>query len=325
MRATALQVPMLHLTEEDVTGLLTMSDALREVEAALRDLGLGKAENRPRQRVRGPHAILNVMPASWPGRGYYGFKYYTISRETVRFWFHLFDGTTGALLAVIEANRLGQQRTGAASGVATRFLARTDAASVGIVGTGWQATSQLEAVCAVRPVLAIRCYSREGPQREAFAARMTKSLGVDVTAVASAERTVRGADIVIAATSSATPVVQGEWLADGAHVNAMGANRADARELDDAAIQRTAFIAADSVEQARMEAGDLVIPASQGLIRWDQVSELGPIVAGKIPARRTDRDITMFKSLGLAIEDVAVGAFVFEKARKEGFGTELSL
>ena len=302
-----------------------MQDALREVEAALRDLGEGRAENRPRQRVRGAHAMLNVMPASWPPRGYYGFKYYTFSRNGIRFWFHLFDGSTGELLSVMEANRLGQQRTGAASGVATKFLARKEAATVAILGTGWQAESQLEAVCAVRSVSRVRCHGRQGAQRASFAERMTKALGVDVAPADSGEAAVRGAEIVIAATSSPEPVVRGEWLQPGVHLNAIGANRLDARELDDATVRRCTFITADSIEQAHMEAGDLVHPVSAGLLRWDAVHELSEVVAGKVNGRRTEQDITLFKSLGLAIEDVAVGSLVYERARKEGVGTEITL
>lgn len=316
---------MLHLTEDDVGHLLTMKDAIREVEAALRDLGEGKAENQPRQRVRGAHALLNVMPASWPSRGYYGFKYYSISRESVHFWFHLFDATSGQLLAVIQANRLGQQRTGAASGIATKFLARKEASTAALLGTGWQAESQLEAVCAVRGVARVRCYSRQGPHRQAFAERMARFLGVDVKSADSAEAAVRGADIVITATDSRNPVVRGEWLEPGVHLNAMGANRFEARELDDAVLRRCAFIAADSIEQAKMEAGDLVQPIEAGLLRWDQVRELSEVVAGKVKGRRTAEDVTLFKSLGLAIEDVAVASVVYERARKEGAGTEVAL
>ena len=316
---------MLYLTEDDVRGILTMPDALREVETALRDLGEGRAENRPRQRIHGPQAILNIMPASWPARGYFGFKYYTVSRAGARFRFHLFDGASGALLAILEANRLGQQRTGATSGIATKSLATKDASIVGILGTGWQAESQLEAACAVRTVTAIRCFSRTGPKREAFAERMAKSLGVDVKAMDSPEQVARGAEIVIAATSSSTPVVRGEWLNPGSHVNAMGANRLESRELDDEVIRRCALIATDSVEQARLEAGDLVAPVSSGILGWEQIAELPEVVAGKRPGRIRDEDITLFKSLGLAIEDVAVASFVFERARKEGIGSERSL
>lgn len=320
-----MPVTMLRLTEEDVKRLLTLEDALREVEAALRDLGDGKAENRPRQRVRGAHTVLNVMPASWPARGYYGFKYYTISREAARFWVQLFDASTGNLLAVLEANRLGQQRTGAASAIATKYLARPDASIAGILGTGWQAESQLEALCAVRRISAIRCYSRTESKRLAFAERMSSVLGVNATPAVSAEAAVREADIVVAATTSATPVIQGEWLEPGAHINAMGANRSEARELDDAAMRRCSVVVADSVDQARLEAGDLVEAVSQGVLRWDRISELGQLVAGKGPRRTRREEVTLFKSLGLGIEDVAVAAFVYERARKEGVGTEVAL
>ncbi len=315
---------MLHLTEDDVDRLLTMDDALREVEAALRDLGEGKAENRPRQRVRGAHAMLNVMPAAWPSRGYAGFKDYSVSREGGHFWFHLFDGTTGEPLAVLQANRLGQRRTGAASGVATKFLARHDASTVGIVGTGWQAESQLEALVRVRPIREVRCFSRDAPRRRSFAETMSRTLGIDVRSADSAEDAVRSADIVVTATGSSQPVVQGAWLRPGAHVNAMGSNRADAREVDDAAIRRCTFIAADSVEQARIEAGDLIIPIARGLLRWEDVHELSAVVAGRTAGRAGAADITLFKSLGLGLEDVAAAAFVYERAKKEGMGTEVS-
>lgn len=316
---------MLLLTEQDVERLLTMDDALREVEAALRDLGLGRAENRPRQRVRGAKGMLNVMPAAWPGRGYYGFKEYTVSKGGVRFWVHLFDGDTGEPVAILQANRLGQRRTGAASGVATKFLARDGASVVGILGTGWQAESQLEAVVRVRRVTEARCYSRDAPRRRAFAERMADALGLEVRAAASPEETVRDADIVVTATDSSRPVVRGEWLAAGVHLNAIGANHLGARELDSRVIQRCAFIAADSVEQAMLEAGDLVTPIAGKILAWDDVHELASVVAGKVKGRRRAKDVTLFKSLGLALEDVAVGAWVYERARKEGMGTQVSL
>lgn len=315
---------MLHLSEADVERLLPMSDALTEVEAGLRALGEGKAENRPRQRVRGAHAILNVMVASWPERGYYGFKYYTASKEGIRFWVHLFDGSTGVLVAVIEANRLGQRRTGAASGVATKYLARADATTLGLVGTGWQAESQLEAVAAVRPLCRIRCTSRNHAHCTAFAQRMGRSLGIDVVPMDSVEDTVRDTDIVVAATDSHEPVLRGAWLAPGTHINAIGANRIDSRELDDMVIRRSTFVAVDSIEQAHAEAGDLVRPAQDGVVAWDQVHSIGDVVAGSAPSRRSAEEITLFKSLGIAVEDLAVAAFVYERARREGVGADSS-
>ncbi len=323
MSGEAFGGPVLLLTEADVDRLLPMEDALREVEGALRDLGEGRAQNRPRQRVRAAHAILNLMPAAWPGRGYFGYKEYTVSRDGARFWFHLFDGTTGEALALMQANRLGQRRTGAASGIATKFLARHDASRLGIVGTGWQAESQVEAICRVRRIEDVRCFSPHSARRQGFAEKMGERVGVDVRAAASAEDAVRGADVVVAATDSSSPVILGEWLGPGVHMNAMGANRLDARELDDEAIRRSTFFAVDSVEQAKMESGDLTQPVAAGLLRWDAVHEIASVVSGAVQARTRPTDVTLFKSLGLALEDVAVGAFIYERARKEGMGNEV--
>lgn len=302
-----------------------MEDALGAVEEGLRALGRGEATNRRRQRVGTREATVNVMLASWPTRGYSGFKYYTTSRTGNRFWVHLFDIATGELVAVIEADRLGQQRTGAASGIATKYLARPDASTVGIVGTGWQAESQLEAVCAVRPIQRIRCYGRDSSNREGFAKKMSSHLGVTVQAVESAEEAIRDADVAIAATNAPRPVVRGEWLQIGCHINAIGANRLETRELDDDAVRRCAFVATDSIEQAKEEGGDLVEPMKRGVITWDRVHEISEVVAGKVPGRTRVDDITLFKSHGIAIEDVAVAALVYERGRDGGIGTTISL
>ncbi len=313
------------LTEKDVEGLLRMEDALGAVEQGLRALGRGEATNRPRQRAGTRETTVNVMLAAWPARGYAGFKYYTTSREGIRFWVHLFDIATSELVAVIQADRLGQQRTGAASGVATKYLARPDASTIGIVGTGWQAESQLEAVCAVRAIRQIRCYGRDKAHRERFAKKMSSLLQVTVQPVASAEEAIRSADVAIAATNAPQPVIQGDWLRAGCHINAMGANRLETRELDDAAVRRCAFVATDSIEQAREEGGDLVEPMKRGLISWDRVHEISEVVTGKVTGRTDADDITLFKSHGIAIEDVAVAAFVYERARDRGIGRPISL
>ena len=313
------------LTEKDVEGLLRMDDALRAVEEGFLALGRGEATNRPRQRVGTRETAVNVMLASWPARGYAGFKYYTASRAGIRFWVHLFDLATGDLVAVIQANRLGQQRTGAASGVATKYLARSDASTVGIVGTGWQAQSQLEAVCAVRSIRRIRCFGRDKARREVFAKKMSSTVGVNVEAARSADEAIRDADIAIAATNAPQPVIRGEWLRAGCHINAIGANRLETRELDDTAVQRSAFVATDSIEQAKSESGDLVESMKRGLIGWDRVHEIGDVIAGKVVGRTKADDITLFKSHGIAIEDVAVAAVVYERARDGGIGNPIPL
>ena len=318
-------MPPLLITEKDVEGLLRMEDALGAVEEGLRALGRNEATNCPRQRAGTRDATVNVMLASWPARGYAGFKYYTTSRKGIRFWVHLFDIATGELVALIQADRLGQQRTGAASGVATKYLGRSDASTVGIVGTGWQAQSQLEAACAVRPIRRVRAYGRDKAHREAFAKKMSSLLGVPVQAASSAEEAIRDADVAIAATNAPQPVIHGDWLRPGCHINAMGANRLETRELDDVAVGRCAFVTTDSIEQAKEEGGDLVEPMKRGLIAWDRIHEISEVVAGKIAGRTKADDITLFKSHGIAIEDVAVAAIVFERARDRGIGKSVAL
>src|SRR5256712_12759738 len=197
------RMPPLLISEKEVEGLLRMEDALKAVEEGLRALGRGEATNRPRQRVGTREATVNIMLASWPARGYAGFKYYTTSRTGIRFWVHLIDIGTGELVAVIQADRLGQQRTGAASGVATKYFARDDASTVGIVGTGWQAQSQLEAACAVRLIRRGRCYSPDQDHREAFAKKMAAPPGVTGQVGASAEEGIPGGAVGIAATNAA--------------------------------------------------------------------------------------------------------------------------
>ncbi|MBI4785976.1 MAG: ornithine cyclodeaminase family protein [Chloroflexi bacterium] len=313
----------LYLTEHDVEQIVTMPDALRVVEEAFRALGEQSATNRPRQRVRVPDGVLQVMPGGLPARGYVGFKYYASFRGKTRFWFHLLDAHSGDLLAVMQADRLGQQRTGAASGVASKYLARPDAATLGLLGTGWQAESQLQAVCAVLPIRIARCYSREAERRTAFAQKLGAQLGIELRAVDSAEEAAREADIVVTATNTREPVLRGEWLAPGAHVNAIGSNRAEAREIDDETVSRSALIVVDSIEQSKIESGDLIGPVERGRLSWDQIHELGAVVAGKIAGRRNRDDITLFKSNGIAVEDVALGGWVYERAREIGAGKEI--
>ena len=315
----------LYLTESDVERILTMPDALRVVEDAFQEMGRHAASNRPRQRVRASTGLLHIMPAGLPNRGYLGFKYYTAFEPHTRFWFHLIDAHTGDLLAVMQADCLGQQRTGAASGVATKYLARADASVVGIIGVGWQAESQLQAVCLTRPIRVIKCYGRDAARRNAFAQKMGAQLKIQVRAVESAEDAARDSDIVITATHSRDPVLLGEWLALGTHVNAVGANRAQARETDDQVLTRSAFVCVDSLEQAKLEAGDLIAPIERGASSWTRVRELGEIVAGKTSGRIERDDITFFKSLGIALEDVAVGAWVYERARERRIGREIVL
>jgi ornithine cyclodeaminase/alanine dehydrogenase-like protein (mu-crystallin family) len=313
------------LTESEVTMLLPMSLALEAVEEVFRWQGEGKLTNRPRVRLPVPGGLLHVMPAALPEARVMGLKAYATVRGGARFVVLLFSAETGAVLAVIEADKLGQMRTGAASGVATRHLARADADRVGCYGTGWQARSQLEAVCAVRRVREIRVYGRDPVRRARFAEEMGAVLGVPTTAVERPEAAARDASILITITSARTPVLEGRWIAPGAHLNAAGSNALQRAEIDVEAVRRAGLVVTDSLEQARLECGDLLAALEQGVIRWEDVRELGAVVAARHPGRTRPDEITLFESQGIAIEDVAVAARLVARARERGVGTEIPI
>jgi ornithine cyclodeaminase/alanine dehydrogenase-like protein (mu-crystallin family) len=324
----------LYLTEDDVARLLTMDACIEAVEAALRHLGEGRAANRPRARAVIPGAILHALPAGSAPLGRMAAKVYATTRGGARFIVVLFDAGTAEVLAIVEADRLGQMRTGAASGVATRRLARPDAAVLGIIGTGWQARSQVEAIAHVRHLREVRAWGRDRARLVDFCNRVAKDTGAPVEPASGAETAVRGADIVVTATNAAHPVLEGAWLEAGAHLNAVGSNRADRREIDEAAVTRADLIVCDSVEQARLEAGDLLLAAPQGAAAprpgaaaqtgaaapIDRAVELAAIVAGRHPGRAGAREITLFKSLGLGIEDLAAASVVYDRALDAGAG-----
>ena len=309
----------LFLREQDVGTLLTMEDSLEAVEEAFRLQGSGEVDNKPRQRARLSEAMLQVMPAGVPAAGL-GVKAYTIGSRGVRFVVLLWDEQTGDLEAVIEAGHMGQMRTGAASGVATKYLARPDASRVGIFGTGTQAPAQLEAVCSVRPVEMIRAYSPTPGHRHRFAVEMTERLGLPVEPVDTPREVVEETDIVITITKASEPLFDGDWLRPGAHVNAVGSNRSQAQEIDARTLDRAALVTIDDRYQGRIEAGDLLVAVRQNVLRWEQVVDLGQVVAGHHPGRKDPEDITVFESLGVAMEDVAVARAAYAKAVDAGVG-----
>jgi len=314
------------LTEADVRAILTMPLAMELVEESFRRLADGTGVSHPRRRLPlAAKGLMNYMAATDTQGGYVGLKIYTIAPGAVRFLVPLFSGHSGELLALIEANMLGQIRTGAASGVATKVLAREDSRVAGIIGTGFQARSQIEAVVLARKLELVRAYGRDPERREAFAKEMTAKAGVRVAPVSSAEEAVRGADIVITATNAQKPVLMGKWLERGAHVNAMGINHAEKAEIDSETVERADLIAADSVEQAKIEAGDLILAFGANAKRWEGVRELSAIVAGTTPGRTNRDQITLFKSGGIAIEDIVVAGRVYELARERHIGREVPM
>lgn len=314
------------LTEVDVRGLLTMPIALEAVEAAFRHLAEGAARVHPRRRLHlEGFSYLHYMAAADGADGYEGLKIYTSSREGLRFMVPLFRAKTGELLAILEGDYLGQMRTGAATGLATRLLARDDAHIVGIIGTGVQAKTQLEAIAAVRKIERILVFGRNAERREKFAQEMAANLGVPVEAAPSAEAAVRAAEILVTATTATNPVVNGEWIAKGTHINAVGANFPQKRELDSEAVDRSSTIFVDSCEQARMEAGDLIRTFESAPECWDSVKELAELLAGRIEGRMSRDQITLFKSNGTAIEDIVTAGRVYELAMQRKIGKQINL
>jgi alanine dehydrogenase len=318
-------MPLL-LTEADVRTILTMPLALEAVEASFRRLGDGAAVSHPRQRLHIlGKTILNYMAAADATGGYLGLKIYSISRGAARFVVPLFRAETGELVALIEADYLGQMRTGAATGIAAKVMARQDARTIAIIGTGLQARTQLEALAAVRKVDRIRAFGRDAERREKFAREMTERLGIPVTPSSSAEGAVRGADIVITSTTSKTPVVEGRWIERGTHISAIGANFAEKREIDTEAVRRCDVIAVDSVEQSKMESGDLIQGFRGDESRWATVREFADIIARKVPGRSGPDQVTLFKSNGIAIEDIVVAGRIYELAQQRGIGRDIAM
>ena len=314
----------LHITESDVRQLFTMKMAIDAVESACRKQAAGIVIVHPRRRFELPNGgFFHYMAAVDTEAGYIAMKQYTYVKGTLRFLVPLYEISTGALLALIEADYMGQLRTGAASGVATKYLARRDAKVAAIIGTGGQARTQLEAVATVRKLEFARAYGRDPELRAAFCAEMSNSLGLKVEQANSAADAVRGVDIVTTATTSAKPVLSGSDLSRGVHVNAIGANHAHKRELDDRTIEIADLIFVDSIEQSKQEAGDLIIPFEKTLEKWAQVHELAELVTGKAPGRSRDSQITLFKSNGIAAWDLASAIAVYDAARSQHRGTEI--
>jgi len=316
----------LHISEAEVRAVLTMPLAVEAVEEISRKQATGEVVVHPRRRFELPGGgFFHYMAAADFSSGFVAMKQYTFVPGKLRFLVPLYQMATGDLLALIEADYMGQLRTGAASGVATKYLARKNARVAAIIGTGGQAKTQLEAIAAVRKLESARAYGRDAAKREKFCKEMSERLGIPVQGCASAAEAVRGSDIVCTATTSSQPVVSGADLAPGAHINAIGANHAHKRELDDEAVASADIIIVDSVEQSRQEAGDLIIAFHGDEICWTGVKKLSEIVAGKASGRTSDTEVTLFKSNGIASWDLAVAMKVYAMAREKKLGRELPL
>ena len=312
----------LFLTEGEVESLLDMRSTLEAVEEILRQYAEGRATNHARRRVALPGSGLNVMFAGAPEIGALGLKAYSVARSGARFYTMLFDPESGELLSIMQSDKLGQLRTGAASGVATKYLAREDATTLGIYGAGWQAESQLEAIAAVKKLDRIIIHSRTEESRKAFAEKMGERLGLEIETTHAPEEPA-AQDIVVTVTSSVEPILQGEWLKPGAHVNAAGSNFLFKTEIDRDVVNRASLVTMDSREELGLEAGNLLQAVETGAVLPEAIRELGQVIAGQLEGRRSPEDITLFVSQGLALEDLGAARLVYDRARERNVGREI--
>jgi ornithine cyclodeaminase/alanine dehydrogenase-like protein (mu-crystallin family) len=311
----AAQAPI-YLTEEDVRRLVTVKDAIATLERLFATWSDPSTINLPRQRAQAGKGSFNLMGAAWGAKQLFGLKAYFGGGNGARYHVLLYSAVDGKLLAMIESDALGQMRTGAASGLATKLLANPGARTLGVIGAGRQAFTQVAAVCAARPIKTVSVFTRTAEHRESFAKQIERELRVAAKAVSSGEAAVGDADVVIAITKAAAPVLRANWLKSGVHVNAAGANAAARREVD----AETVLRATDQVAQARVEAGEYRDLIAAGRLHWQDIVELGDLVTGKASGRRGPADITLFKSLGIALEDIAFADLILQRAREKRAG-----
>lgn len=307
------------LDDAQVTELLDMESCIRALDQAFKEKAEGAASNVPRRRLPFGERQFMIMASSMSGKGWAGYK--TLGAGTGP---HVMLYKAGeGIVAFMRAGGLGHVRTGAASGLATQHMARAGASRLGCFGTGHQAQTQILAVAKVRKLDSIHVYGRDPQKRKAFAEKMTALIKQEVRPVESASEAVKGRDIIITMTNASQPVFDGKLLEPGTHINAAGATTRTHRELDEIAVTRAGMIATDDIEAAKLECGDLEWPVERGMMAWDKVHELAHIVAGLMPGRRSQDEITLFESQGIALEDVAAASMVYERARARGVGVPL--
>jgi len=306
----------MYLTESDVQALLSPADAVVVIEACFGRIARGGVHQAPRRRLELEEGRLADMAASDLELGYAGVKAYVGFGDGAAFVVSLFSAQRPELVAVIEADWLGRLRTGAASAVAAKYLARSGASSLGVLGCGGQAETQVACIRAAVPgIERVVAYCRTARNLSAFCERV----GAEP---AESHREAAAADIVVTITTSRDPVVRGEWLQPGVLVCAAGANNGRSRELDNVVLERASFVCCDWVPQARVESADLIEPVQTGVLDWLEVHELHEVVSGELPGRQSDEDVIVFKSNGLAAWDVAIAVATVERARERGLGAE---
>ena len=313
----------LFLRNDDIGQCVTMDHMLEAIESMQGHFGRGEACNLTRRKIIAGGGTLSVMGGGLFYDGVMGVKTYTIIKGKYSFQVSLYDADTGKLLCYTQANRLGQLRTGATTGIAIKHLSNSDAATVGIIGTGNQASTQLEAACKVRNIKRIKAFSRTQERRDAFARSMTEALGIEVVSAATNQEAVSGSDIVICIANAMEPVLEGDWLSPGSTVIAAGPTSWRAKEVDDATLVRADKIFVDSVDQATIEVGDMASAVDRGVLQWSRLQELRHVVAGTAAGRDTADQIILAKLMGTGVADVASAKLACDRATTAGIGLEM--
>lgn len=314
-----------YLNDSDVKQLISMPQVLELVECAWKARSLGQASDIPRSRAQVAEGMLNMLMATAPELGFIGFKYYYVTKTGATRHIHLINVKTGRLEAVIEADWLGAMRTGAASGIATRYLAKKKSSTLGQIGSGGQAATQIAAIHHAVGIKKVKVFSRTRARLVEFCDAVSAELNIEVTPADSAESAIQGADVVNVITRSKTPVMSGEWLKPGQHINAAGSNAIDRQEIDQKAVERCDLIAVDARGTAENECGDLAPLVEQKKLYWKDLTEIGDVITARVTGRTDDQQISLFESHGMGLQDLYVAAEVLKIAREKRAGIDLPI
>ena len=312
---------VIYVNDAEVRRLLSFEEATRQIEELFLQESRGRVVNRPTSELQVPNGVFRLKAGLVEPFGVYGFKAYPAGGYRV----FIYNMETNALEGIVDARGLTEIRTGAVSAVGAKHMARPDAETMGIIGTGREARAQVQALCKALPIRLIKAYSRAAEHREAFAGEMSAKLGIPVRPVDSGEECIAGVDIAVTMTNARDPVLYGAWLAKGTFVCAVGATTPDRRELDEEAVARCGTIVVEHIPQASAESGELLRAVERGDLQWNQVHELKDIVSGAVPGRCRADEITLFDTIGVGSEDVALAKYTIDKARAINAGQELPL
>ena len=314
----------IYIDEATASKILNMDNALNLVEESFTTYAQGKSFNMTRQRMRIRKGALHMLPGAVPYKNVIGFKAYTSFRASLIFKVHLYDAENGNPLAIVDANEIGRLRTGAATGIATKYMAKKESNTAFIFGGGFQAEAQLEAVYKTSNIKKAFVTTRKIENAQAFADKMSKSLGIEIIPTQNIENDLPQADIIITITTAVKPLFEHTMLnPNGVHINGAGSNALIRAEVPEKTIEAAEVLAVDSKDVAAIECGDILPSLEKGRLHWNEIVELGEITAGFRPGRVTENGITIFQSQGMGLQDIMCAEYIYRKAVAENLGKEL--